>query len=102
MFILSDKKERIFVVYQYENKKQVIKLVNNLRTNNIICDFYPDKKSFKAQMRMVNKLGFSLILILGVDEVKTNTIKLKNMVNGKEQVYKQNEIVEIIYKIFNK
>ncbi len=42
------------------------------------------QRSFNAQLKYANKIGVDNLLVIGEDELKTNTAKIKNMVTGKE------------------
>lgn len=42
-------------------------------------------RSFKAQFKYADKLGARYVAVLGEDELKSNSIKLKNMATGEER-----------------
>lgn len=42
------------------------------------------QRSFNAQLKYANKIGVDNLLVIGEDELKTNTAKIKNMETGKE------------------
>ena len=44
-------------------------------------------------MRAANDIGASFVLILGDDELKKNTISVKNMDSGAQKEIKQGEII---------
>ncbi|MDD5465321.1 MAG: histidine--tRNA ligase [Candidatus Omnitrophica bacterium] len=56
-----------------------LKLLNQLRKSDIACDTDYLNKSLKGAMRAANDAGASQVLILGDDELKKNTITVKNM-----------------------
>lgn len=41
-------------------------------------------RSFNAQLKYANKIGAECLLVIGEEELKTNTAKIKNMKSGKE------------------
>ena len=41
-------------------------------------------RSLNAQLKYANKIGAENLLVIGEDELKTNTAKVKNMETGKE------------------
>ncbi len=51
-------------------------------------------RGLKAQMKYANKIGAKFTLVLGDNEVDSNTANLKNMSNSSERPIKLSEIVE--------
>lgn len=63
-------------------KKYCSVLAQKLRDENISCDTAYEKKSLKAQMKAADKSNACYTLILGDEELATNTATLKNMTTG--------------------
>ena len=59
-----------------------IKLVDELRKNDIYCEKDISDRSLKAQFKYADKINAKYVLTLGDDEVQSNTGKLKNMETG--------------------
>ncbi len=55
-------------------------------------------RGLKAQMRYANKIGAKYSIVLGDDELSSNTAKLKNMENSEETEIKLDSLVEILGK----
>ena len=55
------------------------KLRENIAVETDIC-----QRSFNAQLKYANKIGVDNLLVIGENELKTNTAKIKNMETGKE------------------
>jgi len=72
------------------------KLLNNLRRNNISSDTDYEGKSLKGAMRRANDLGARYVLILGDDELKENTITLKDMLSGEQRKIRCEKLEEEI------
>lgn len=72
-------------------------LANNLRKNGQInTEVYPDPTAkLDKQLKYANKKGIPFVAILGEDEVKTQSITLKNMRDGKQTSLKINELEDI-------
>ncbi len=77
----------------------VSKLLSEARAAGIAIqtDFDP-QSSFKAQMRQANKLGVKLVGILGEDEIREDTISLKNMASGEQRKIPRREFAAAINK----
>ena len=82
----------IFVIAFKETEKEVLKVMQELRASNISCDCDFSVKSIKNQFKSANKRNSKFALILGEDELKRNSCKLKNMDTGEEKEIPLNEI----------
>lgn len=72
----------IVAMGEKENIKALIlaeKLREYIAVETDIC-----QRSFNAQLKYANKIGVDNLLVIGEDELKTNTAKIKNMETGKE------------------
>ena len=79
-----------------EAKKQGLKILDQLRENNIPCDTDYEGKSIKGSMRAANDLGARFVLIIGDDELKNNAYTLKDMsVSTQKQVKPEDLIKEV-------
>ena len=82
----------IFVIAFKETEKEILKIMQELRASNISCDCDFSVKSIKNQFKSANKRNSKFALILGEDELKRNSCKLKNMDTGEEKEIPLNEI----------
>ena len=73
-----------------------IKILNQLRKSDIACDTDYLSKSLKGALRAANDAGANLVLILGDDELKNNTITLKDM---SKSIQKEVAIVNLIEEL---
>jgi len=75
-------------------KSAGIKILNQLRCAGIPADMDYLNKSLKAAMRAANDNGAAFVLILGEDELKNNTISLKDMSTGTQKEVKIENLTE--------
>jgi histidyl-tRNA synthetase len=66
-------------------KSAGIKILNQLRDAEISADMDHLNRSLKAAMRAANDAGATFVLILGDDELKRNTISMKDMTNSTQK-----------------
>jgi len=66
-------------------KSAGIKILNQLRKAEISVDMDYANRSLKGAMRAANDAGARYVLILGEDELKKNTISLKDMSNSAQK-----------------
>ena len=89
--IIKDRLD-IFVIAFKETEKEVLKVMQELRASNISCDCDFSVKSIKNQFKSANKRNSKFALILGEDELKRNSCKLKNMDTSEAKEIPLNEI----------
>ncbi|NLH39049.1 MAG: histidine--tRNA ligase [Elusimicrobia bacterium] len=95
---LIKEKDLFFVVSMDKAYSEYcLKILTELRKNNIRADFSNFSVSIKSQLRSANSNGAKYALIIGDDEYKTNTITLKNLSNGEQKKTNLNEIIQIMH-----
>ena len=77
-------------------KSAGLKILNQLRSAEISADMDYLNKSLKGALRAANDVGATFVLILGDDELKMNTISVRNMTTSTQrQVAIQNLIPQL-------
>ena len=61
-----------------ENTSQALKLVEELRNNNFSCEFDYANKKFKKQLDKAAKTAKYAVILMD-DEIKSNTVTIKNL-----------------------
>jgi histidyl-tRNA synthetase len=61
-----------------------LKAIKELRKNNINAELYPDASKMKKQMNYANKRKIPHVVLVGEEELKTNTYTLKDMRSGEQ------------------
>ncbi len=81
-----------------ETLKDAISLMTELRENGIKADCFFEHKSFKSKMKEANRRNVEYVIILGEDEVKSQSYALKNMQTGEQEKLNFSQIVEKLRK----
>ena len=94
--IKADKKSvaEVLIVPMVEDMSVPIKLASTLRNNGINTEIFLNDKKLKAKMKYADKLEIPYVIVVGEDEIKAETIKIKNMKTGEEKEVKMNEIAK--------
>ncbi len=79
-----------------EAKYEAIKIVNALRKMGVNCDCNHLDRSVKAQMKYANKIEAYFTMILGDNEVKSRTSKIKRMSDGEQFEISLDNLEEIV------
>jgi histidyl-tRNA synthetase len=74
LFINFGEKEALFC----------LKAIKQLRSEGINTELYPDADKMKKQMNHANKRNIPFVVLVGEEEVNSNTYTLKNMVPGEQ------------------
>jgi len=67
------------LVANFGQEKESLKLLTELRNNNISSTFYPTTDKLGKQIKYALDLGINFVAILGPDEIKNKTITLKDL-----------------------
>lgn len=82
----SDKVPELYILALGENEnKKALEISEALRKENIIVEKDIFERSFKAQMKYADKIGAKNLLVIGEEELKSNSGKIKNMATGEEK-----------------
>lgn len=71
-----------------------IPIVMKLRNNGIATECDLLDRSVKAQMKYANKINAEYVIVLGEEELNTNTVNVKNMIDGNSDNVNIDELVE--------
>lgn len=79
-------------------KKKSLRLFSDLEKNGILVAESFGRGSLKSQLRVANKLGVEMTLILGQKEALDKTVIIKNMVSGEQETVSMDKLVDLIKK----
>jgi len=92
-------KDRLFVVHVGEvAKKKALVLIENLRRSNVRVAEALGKDSLQAQLKMADKKGAVLALIIGQKEVYEESVIMRDMVSGLQETVPIKKIIEVMKK----
>ena len=77
------------------NTDETIKLVAELRKQNISCDFDMTNKKFTKQLEKASKVA-DYAIILGEDEINNNQVAIKNLKTSEQKTINRSEIINYL------
>ncbi len=88
----------VLIIPMLEDLSVPIKLATQLRQEKINTEIYLNDKKLKAKFKYADKLQIPYVIVIGEDEIKTNTVNLKDMKTGKERNLELNsaEIAKVL------
>jgi histidyl-tRNA synthetase len=92
--VLQDGKNKILLSYlDSRYLPNCLVIAKKLRDEGISIDLISDNLKLKKQLKYANKNNIPFVMIVGEDEIKSNSFTFKSMENGKQE---KNSIDEII------
>ena len=84
----------IFVVTNFT--EEAFKLVQELRGNGFAVDFDLANKKFGKQLEKASKIGAKYAVIIGEDELASNTLTVKNLRIGEQEKISKEDILKAL------
>lgn len=75
-----------------EAKDEAMLIANTLRIAGISCDTDLLGRSFKAQLKYVNKKGARYMIVIGTDEMASGVYAVKNLLSGSSEQVKKADL----------
>lgn len=80
-----------------ESMQYGLRVLTELRNENIESEIYPDQAKLKKQLDYANKKSIPFTIVIGSDEVKSGELMFKNMVTGVQEKLTKNVILEKLH-----
>ena len=75
----------LITIFAQKTAETSLKLASQLRKNKINSEIYPEITKLDKQLKYADKKGIPYVVIIGPEEIKKNTVKLKNMKTGEQK-----------------
>ncbi|WP_445957647.1 histidine--tRNA ligase [Yeosuana sp.] len=75
----------LFINFGIKEALFSLKAIKQLRIHGINSELYPDDDKMKKQMNHANKRGIPFVVLVGEQEMNSNTYTLKNMISGTQE-----------------
>ncbi|MBO5179623.1 MAG: histidine--tRNA ligase [Clostridia bacterium] len=82
----------IVIIPMLDDLSYPIEVATKLRNKGINVEIYLENKNMKKKMNYANKQNVPYAIIIGEDELNTNTVTLKNMITGEQKNITVDEI----------
>ncbi|ALJ04542.1 histidine--tRNA ligase [Pseudalgibacter alginicilyticus] len=74
----------LFINFGDEEALFSLKAIKYLRKHGVNAELYPDAAKMKKQMMHANKRAIPFVVLVGDEEMSSNTFTLKNMISGEQ------------------
>ncbi len=90
--------ELLFVYFSEAEADYCHELLGNLRKSGIRAELYPDAAKMKKQMKYANDKKIPFVAVVGENEMAANSVTLKNMETGTQELISKGELKNLIRK----
>jgi histidyl-tRNA synthetase len=88
---------KLLITYFDENGQVLaVQMANELRKANIPTEVYPDIAKIKKSFEFADKKGIPFVGVIGEQEIKDNSVSLKDMKNGEQRVLSISELIQYL------
>src|SRR6056297_353435 len=86
----------LFINFGDKEALYALKALNELRSQNITAELFPDAGKMKKQMNYANKRDIPFVILAGEEEMNAEKFTLKNMKTGEQQKVDFAELVKVL------
>jgi len=96
--LLSEKKLPLICIIPCAKEQQALALhmVDMLQAAGKCVELLLDGQTVKSNMKKANNMGAQFVLLLGENEMQTNSVTVKNMITGEEKVVLQVDVAKVV------
>ena len=88
--------QALFVNFGDKEALYCLKAIKMIRESGMNAELYPDNAKMKKQMNYANKRDIPFVVIVGQDELNTNTFTVKNMKTGEQNNVPIKDLIKMI------
>jgi histidyl-tRNA synthetase len=82
-----------------ESLAKTLELVQSLHKAGVRCELFPDQSKFDKQFKYAEKKRIPYVVIIGSEELKTGTAKIKNLSTGVQEGCEFEELVSYALRV---
>lgn len=83
----------MFANFGEHEQAYCMRLLKQLREENIPSELYPSKAKMQKQMKYANEKGVEFVALVGENEIKEGKIQLKDMYSGQQNLFTIEELI---------
>jgi histidyl-tRNA synthetase len=88
----------LFVNFGVKEENYCLKLIKELRKNDVASELYPKASKMQKQMKYANDMEIPWVAIVGEDEMNESLIQVKNMKTGEQEEMSLEELIVLLQK----
>ncbi|MDR2653321.1 MAG: histidine--tRNA ligase [Prevotellaceae bacterium] len=92
----TGKTQLLFAAFGENELNYCLPILSELRKVGICAEIYPEQAKLKKQLSYADANKINLVAIVGENELKNNSVSLKNMTTGEQREVKINDLTETV------
>jgi histidyl-tRNA synthetase len=92
----------LITFFDQETLSASLTLASRLRSSGIKVEWYPENDRLPKQIRYANRQGIPCIAIIGPDELKNNTVAIKDLRSGSQESIHWDGIVQYLRRLLER
>ncbi len=93
---VSKNVEVLFINFGEKEALFCLKAIKQLRDEGVNSELYPDAAKMKKQMTHANRRNIPFVVLVGEEEINSNTFTLKNMISGEQSKVSLSELITLV------
>lgn len=93
---LEQSAQVLFINFGPQEQTYCIRYASRLRSEGIATLVYPEPAKMKKQMEFANKKNIPFVVLLGEEEISSETLTVKNMLTGEQLKLSIEQTIELI------
>ena len=86
----------LFTNFGAKEEQYCMRLVHELRQKGLDCELYPSQAKLQKQLKYANDRNAKFVAMIGEEELKNDTILLKNMLSGEQKHVTEQELIDLM------
>ncbi|OIQ28281.1 MAG: histidine--tRNA ligase [Bacteroidetes bacterium MedPE-SWsnd-G2] len=86
----------LFINFGDKEALSCLTMIKQLRKHNISAELFPDSAKMKKQMNYANKREIPFVVLVGEEELNSNTFTVKDMANGSQTNLTADELIAFV------
>ncbi len=93
---LEQSAQVLFINFGPQEQTHCIRYASRLRSEGVATLVYPEPAKMKKQMEFANKKNIPFVVLLGEEEISSETLTVKNMLTGEQLKLSIEQTIELI------
>ncbi|TWP28758.1 histidine--tRNA ligase [Apibacter muscae] len=98
LFPKSTQKNKQILFFNFGDRESIhaLMLIQKIRLMGFACDLYPEKTKLQKQFSFAEKNNFEYVVFYGEEEIKNQTITIKNIIIGKQETIATDQLSDYL------
>lgn len=95
---INQSTQALFFNLGEKESRHAFELMQKLRANGISCELFYETSKLEKQFKYASRKNILHAVIIGSNEIKTNTVVIKNLETGQQETIPENDLIHFFKK----